>query len=411
MGSLGGGVEHIVAGVNIGGSDVGKQSLMHTNGGHKRQHSGQHGNHDPAHRTIECKQAAGEGNARIVAQRSEEEQLKRYNHQETHHRHKNDAHRLRADFGEILFHKVQSEYGKDGRENLRSVRNVRHGQAKDGQTVADQAGKLGQQGHGGNDHCVHLVAFQLGGTGIGDHDRQEIEGCVGNVEHDLIQVAAFVHPARHGQQGEQGLDQAAAGNHADQRLESANQEIEHKVADLLFGGRCIVVRDDACTLQLTGLLQGFVHFDHIVADDHLQLALQHDAHHTGHLFQCVKVGFAVVLQGKAQTCGAVCKLRNICFAANKIQNLFGRALVIQHVVLLSFGRGTVQRLPVHPNRMSVPDGHSVCLFGGFSIAATSTTINWHNKTKCAGRKRSESTMKVRFGGLFAEKRLAETTFL
>lgn len=92
-------------------------------------------------------------------------------------------------------------------------------------------------------------------------------------------------------------------------------------------------------------------------------------------------------------------------------HLFGRALVIQHVVLLSFGRGTVQRLPVHPNRMSVPDGHSVCLFGGFSIAATSTTINWHNKTKCAGRKRSESTMKVRFGGLFAEKRLAETTFL
>lgn len=115
-----------------------------------------------------------------------------------------------------------------------------------------QAGKLGQQGHGGNDHCVHLVAFQLGGTCIGDHDRQKIEGCVCNVEHDLIQVAAFVHPARHGQQGEQGLDQAAAGNHADQRLESANQEIEHKVADLLFGGRCIVVRDDACTLQLTG---------------------------------------------------------------------------------------------------------------------------------------------------------------
>ena len=83
------------------------------------------------------------------------------------------------------------------------------------------------------------------------------------------------------------------------------------------------------------LEQLIVHFDDIVADDHLTLrAAGNNAHDAGSLFQGSNIRLGGVCQSEAQAGGAVLDLHNVLFAANQTQHVGGSLLVVLHCVLL-----------------------------------------------------------------------------
>ena len=191
-------------------------------------------------------------------------------------------------------------------------------------------------------HRHQLVAVELGCSGEGDHDGQVVQSCICHADKHLIGDISAVHQAQSAQQHHQSLQNACTCNGGDQRLEDADHVVQNNAADLFFalGG------SGSCSVEGAQLEQLIVHFDDIVADDHLTLrAAGNNAHNTGSLFQGSNIRLGSVCQSEAQAGGAVLDLHNVLLAANQTQHVGGSLLVVLHFVLLYLVCGGISLPP------------------------------------------------------------------
>ena len=329
-------VQHFKTGVGNRSNCIGDQSLVHAHGDHEGQHSSQQSNGQPAQRVVQSKDHSGQQGANVVTQRSEDDQCHREADAEAQHGHKEHADGLGAPLVGPLFNKGHENDGQDGREHLAAVSDVLQLDAEEVSTAlgSQQSGNAGVDHGSSQSHRHQLVAVELGCSGEGDHDRQVVQSRICHADEHLIGDIAAAHQAQSAQQHHQSLQNACTCNGGDQRLEDADHVVQNDAADLFFalggsGSRSLTCVEGAQLEQL------IVHFDDIVADDHLTLRTAgNNAHDAGSLFQGSNIHLGGVCQSEAQAGGAVLDLHNVLFAANQTQHVGGSLLVVLHCVLL-----------------------------------------------------------------------------
>ena len=340
-------VQHFKAGVRNRSNCVGNQSLVHAHGDHERQHGSQQSNCQPAQRVVQSQDHGGQQSTDVVAQRSEDDQCHREADAEAQHGHKEHADGLGAPLVGPLFNKGHENDGQDGREYLSAVSDVLQLDAEEVSTAlgGQQSGNIGMDHGSCQSHRHQLVAVELGCSCEGDHDRQVVQSCICYADEHLIGDIAAAHQAQSAQQHHQSLQNACTCNGGDQRLEDADHVIQNNAADLFFAlgssGSCGLTRVEGAQLE-----QLIVHFDDIVADDHLTLrAAGNNAHDTGSFFQGCSIHLGGVRQSEAQAGRAVLDLHNVLFAANQTQHVGGSLLVVLHCVLLYLVCGGISLSP------------------------------------------------------------------
>ena len=340
-------VQHFKAGVRNRSNCVGDQSLMHAHGDHEGQHGSQQSNGQPAQRVVQSQDHGGQQSTDVVAQRSEDDQCHREADAEAQHGHKEHADGLGAPLVGPLFNKGHENDGQDGREHLAAVSDVLQLDAEEVSTTlgSQQSGNAGVDHGSSQSHRHQLVAVELGCSGEGDHDGQVVQSCICHADEHLIGDVSAAHHAQSAQQHHEGLQNACTCNGGDQRLEDADHVVQNNAADLFFAlggsGSCSLTCVEGAQLE-----QLIVHFDDIVADDHLTLrAAGNNAHNTGSLFQGCSIRLGGVCQSEAQAGGAVLDLHNVLLAANQTQHVGGSLLVVLHFVLLYLVCGGISLPP------------------------------------------------------------------
>ena len=340
-------VQHFKTGVRNRSNCVGDQSLMHAHGDHEGQHGSQQSNGQPAQRVVQSQDHGGQQSTDVVAQRSEDDQCHREADAEAQHGHKEHADGLGAPLVGPLFNKGHENDGQDGREHLAAVSDVLQLDAEEVSTAlgSQQSGNIGMDHGSSQSHRHQLVAVELGCSGEGDHDGQVVQSCICHADKHLIGDISATHQAQSAQQHHQSLQNACTCNGGDQRLEDADHVVQNNAADLFFAlggsGSCSLTCVEGAQLE-----QLIVHFDDIVADDHLTLrAAGNNAHNTGSLFQGCSIRLGGVCQSEAQAGGAVLDLHNVLLAANQTQHVGGSLLVVLHFVLLYLVCGGISLPP------------------------------------------------------------------
>ena len=309
---------------------------MHAHGDHERQHSSQQSNGQPAQRVVQSQNCGGQQGADVVAQRSEDDQRHREADAEAQHGHKEHADGLGAPLVGPLFNKGHKDDRQDGREHLTGVSNALQLDAKEVCTAlgSQQSRNAGVEHGGSQSHSHQLVAFELGCGGKGHHDGQIVQGCICHANEHFISDISAAHQAQRAQQHHQSLQNACTCNGGHQRLEDADHVVQNNAADVLFAigsSRCCGLR----CVEGAQLEQLIIHFNDIVANDHLTLrAAGNNTHDTGSLFQGSNIRLGGICQREAQAGGAVLYLHNVLFAADQPQHVGGSLLVVLHFVLL-----------------------------------------------------------------------------
>ena len=340
-------VQHFKAGVRNRSNCVGDQSLMHAHGDHEGQHGSQQSNGQPAQRVVQSQDHGGQQSTDVVAQRSEDDQCHREADAEAQHGHKEHADGLGAPLVGPLFNKGHENDGQNGREYLSAISDILQLDAEEVSTAlgSQQSGNAGVDHGSSQSHRHQLVAVELGCSGEGDHDGQVVQSCICHADKHLIGDISAAHQAQSAQQHHQSLQNACTCNGGDQRLEDADHVVQNNAADLFFAlggsGSCSLTCVEGAQLE-----QLIVHFDDIVADDHLTLrAAGNNAHNTGSLFQGCSIRLGGVCQSEAQAGGAVLDLHNVLLAANQTQHVGGSLLVVLHFVLLYLVCGGISLPP------------------------------------------------------------------
>ena len=175
--------------------------------------------------------------------------------------------------------------------------------------------------------------------GVGQEDGQEIEHTVTGGVEDGVGGGVLAQQAQRGEQRQKALEQTDAGEGTHEGQENAGDGVHDGGADAaLFVGRFGVGSHLAQRGHVGVFQHGIVHIRHIVADDHLILAVGlHDLENAVQCSQGLLVGFALVFQLKAEPGHAVGQGNNVFFAAN-IGNDVQRQLVVIlcHRVFLLF---------------------------------------------------------------------------
>ena len=340
-------VQHFKAGVRNRSNCVGDQSLMHAHGDHEGQHGSQQSNGQPAQRVVQSQDHGGQQSTDVVAQRSEDDQCHREANAEAQHGHKEHADGLGAPLVGPLFNKGHENDGQDSREYLSAVSDILQLDAEEVSTAlgSQQSGNAGVDHGSSQSHSHQLVAVELGCSGEGDHDGQVVQSCICHADKHLIGDISAAHQAQSAQQHHQSLQNACTCNGGDQRLEDADHVVQNNAANLFFtlggSGSCSLTCVEGAQLE-----QLIVHFDNIVADDHLTLrAAGNNAHNTGSLFQGCSIHLGGICQSEAQAGGAVLDLHNVLLTANQTQHVGGSLLVVLHFVLLYLVCGGISLPP------------------------------------------------------------------
>ena len=182
------------------------------------------------------------------------------------------------------------------------------------------------QHHGNNG-----AALEGFGCSVSQEDGNEIENDVAGGVHDDVGAVGGIKTRHLGENGQQTFDQAGSSDGRNQRGEDFSDLLQDHIAQALFLGLngFFLVGRGRGSLAAQQSNRSVIDLGNFCTANHLELtAGNHNGDHTFQMLNHLFVGFALVLQNKAQPGKAVGDLLHICLAADIVKNVLGNFLVV-----------------------------------------------------------------------------------